>query len=212
VANLAYYLNFSANHESLYGPAGLLEGSSQPDAVRLGPFDDFIDITPNTLRHGHEGPVIATFEIGAWRIPFDRIPDLQDWWPDAPETGSARFTDVAVTAEPVAETPDETLGVYMELSTSHIAESTDQQLAAHSFDGELSDQGLPRYPEGWPAVVEFGYGYIVRVPADMDDADDELAITDDLRVVLHHASAKAARWLILDRDGPTDESLPTFDW
>lgn len=186
---LAYYLNFSA-HPSLYAPTGLLAGSRQPDALRLGPFDHLIDITPNTLRHGHEGPPIATFEMGAWRLPFDRIPALAEWWGDAPPLGAARFTDVAITAEGVPDPPDETLGLYLELSTAHISEATDQQLAAHSYKGEVSNFGLPRYPEGWPAVVEFGYGHIVRVPADMHDTGTELTVPDDLRAILRRAAAK----------------------
>lgn len=212
MSKLNYYLNFSAN-PALFAPKGLLADSLQPDTLRLGPFEDFIDLTPNTLRLGHEGVAIATFEIGAWRLDLASIPDVHSWWASAPTTGAARFTDVAITAEVVEEPSfDKTLGLYIELSTSHITAGTDQDLADHLLEPPASGSGLPRFADGWPAVSYSGYGYFVRVPADLDDADEELLIPDDLRALLHHAHSIGARWLVLDRDGPTHPDLPTFHW
>lgn len=212
MSKLNYYLNFSAN-PALFAHGGLLADSLQPDTLRLGPFDDYIDLTPNTLRLGHEGEAIATFEIGAWRLDLASVPDVQAWWASAPASGAARFTDVAITAEVTDESGfDETLGVYIELSTAHITESTDQDLAEHLLELPASASGQPRFDEGWPAVSYTGYGYFVRVPADLDEADEELLIPDDLRVLLHHAHSVGAHWLVLDRDGPTHPDLPTFNW
>ena len=103
----------------------------------------------------------------------------------------------------------------LELSTAHITQETNFALGEHALHVPSDATALPVPDDRWPNVLPTRYGHMVHVPYGErfnEHADRELDIPSDLRRVLQHAHDNHAAWVLLDRDGPVDETLPTYDW
>jgi hypothetical protein len=93
---------------------------------------------------------------------------------------------------------------YLDLSTSHLRESTREKLDEM---GHFSAHGDPTSF----MVAPTGYGWFVSaVPADKD-REEEDEIPDDLWAAMLHAKAHGADHILFDRDADTDADLPTYE-
>jgi hypothetical protein len=79
---------------------------------------------------------------------------------------------------------------FLDLSTGHLREDTTKRLSRD------------------PGTFESETGYLVRVPGDYFDAD---RYPDELLTILK-AAKSVADYVMFDRDVPTDDRFPVFDW
>jgi hypothetical protein len=220
--SLQYYLNFSAC-DALYEPGGPLADSTQVDALQLGPYPDYIELTYGWLRVGHDGEQIALFKDGVWRVGLERIPQGNGAWTIGASPNALLFSDVAITARPTAPSPLATrtepesdlagLGAYLELSTSHITRETNGVLFEHAI--RVPEDPTKQAPVGplRASVYRASHGFFIRVPTDCgDEASSFNTLPPDIAALLAHAQAHSADWLVLDADGVVDTSFPIFDW
>lgn len=88
------------------------------------------------------------------------------------------------------------------LSTAHIKESTSFFLTDASFT-----QHCPNF-----VVFNKGeYGFWVYIPDDFMQ-DDTFTGPEDLLACMQLAKENDCIWLCLDRDGPEEPELPTYEW
>lgn len=95
------------------------------------------------------------------------------------------------------------LHTYLDLSTSHVTERTEQQLP----------QAAAGFRIGWPAltIAPYAHGYFITVPDPLPGTDLS-ALPEDLAQVLAYARGLGAAVVRLDADGETTDQLPTYDW
>ena len=88
---------------------------------------------------------------------------------------------------------------YLDISTAHITEKTDEFLRKQSEDeyGEL-------------IVYKKEHGYFICVPYDLDEI--EMHIPSDLVKCLVLAEKHRCNWLVLDGDAEVIDELETYDW
>lgn len=95
------------------------------------------------------------------------------------------------------------------LSTAHITKETADKLNhdckpvapedynLHSFCWDLAISCYPKNEYGWFLWIDL---------ADLETAPE------DLRRCINLALDNDCEWLCIDRDGPIEESLPTYEW
>ena len=75
--------------------------------------------------------------------------------------------------------------------------------------------------ESWmPRCVQHGYGAFINVPDRESFDDDEweerqrnlAAHAPSLHALLEYARSLGCRWINVDRDADTDDTLPFYDW
>lgn len=86
---------------------------------------------------------------------------------------------------------------YLDLSTSHLTQTTVQELDSGTFSGIT--------------VANYEYGVFVSVPGASGDID-ELTAPEDLKRVLRFAREAGCDVVRFDADGDTEAELPRFDW
>lgn len=89
---------------------------------------------------------------------------------------------------------------YLDLSTAHITQETDEYLRKQAKEDEA-----------YKAIVyEKDCGYFVSVP-EWDEIDD-YDMPDDLKACLKFAAEHNCYWLVLDGDADTIDELKTYKW
>jgi len=95
------------------------------------------------------------------------------------------------------------------LTTGHVREETSQAL--FDSDGMLSDS--ENASVGLASVYELGeYGWLLHVLEECSPEDLRRNELSDLANIVELARSLGCDWIRLDRDGPTYESLPKYDW
>ena len=87
------------------------------------------------------------------------------------------------------------------LSTCHVSTET-----AHGFVNKRFDDSL--------VVVDRKTGWFINVVGVQTDGTGKIdsGCPDDLMTCIRLAQENDCEWLLLDRDGPIEADLPTFDW
>ena len=98
------------------------------------------------------------------------------------------------------------------LSTAHLSDHTCNIYLAQQVDlSATRETGSTWTPPSVIAYEKRDYGYFVWVPenpAESERADVPL----ELRSAIHVARREGCGWVMFDRDGPTIDDLPTYDW
>lgn len=98
------------------------------------------------------------------------------------------------------------------LSTVHIREETSVKLfdsngSLMQWKGELHSTVM------LASVYELGeYGWLLHVLDDATTDDLRMEGLSDLADIAELARSLGCDWIRLDRDGPTYDGLPTYDW
>ena len=93
------------------------------------------------------------------------------------------------------------------LSTAHVSEDSIRLLERDTRSGGYPKAGLVSYQKS-------DYGFFIYVPSDEEEwkeTEQEIA-REDLKAVAAYARNAGCEWLVLDCDGPKEDTLPLYEW
>lgn len=93
------------------------------------------------------------------------------------------------------------LGLFIEMSTGHVTESTMQLLADDGAHCNAWSNEFGAFVS--TAILNFDNDYNTQLRSELPD---------DLTAVLTYAKAQGARYVLLDRDADQIEALPFYEW
>lgn len=101
------------------------------------------------------------------------------------------------------------------LSTEHLA-----PLTANAIDRHFELEGKPEYTDRVPPWVanmtmyrHGDYGWLVHTGGDLAKNFDFIeGAPDSVIAAVAIAEVNGCNWLLYDRDGPTIDALPLFEW
>lgn len=97
-----------------------------------------------------------------------------------------------------------TVRQFLDLSTSHLP-----------FRVLIGDEYGPSPLKSLDGVVAYShdeFGWLVWVPDDPDEVNEDHDIPAELLAVQKHARSLNCDYVLFDRDGPVDQELPTWNW